>query len=854
MRRRSLFFVAMAIAAMVALPSTALGVLTNEYGMTFAGQEKCLECHDGTYGQTVHGRFAKPGLIPAAPTGWTAFKAAGTPVVAGAPNPNSGAAWFTSGGSYNVNLNWMTLGDFQGGAATEYAFFNGNTSGSNKNPWNLVEGLTAEPGGGYVVGAEDPVKGLYDVVYSCQRCHQLGTTTATANSTATAAVPNPTVSIPATSTTAMQWARAEGKTVADFNTDATVSQPGMSIQCEACHGTGFKSTTNTTKHWNSGTQLSHRIPAGTTATGGVLPATTVATLGQSQVCGQCHGSYTNVADTLGIYGYTPNLPLRAFVDINGTPAGSASYTYTPTEAEFLANPTMYWMFPNGSSAKGNHYYYDEWAASGHAVRGALTAASPDYMLGATGSHYNATTSPLGCAKCHTGEGYLQSKNAAIMTGFTPTNSNTGFMGTECISCHNPHPSSVGGADTIRTPDAAGVRSNAGRTTANNSLCEDCHNYQVEVLGSPIALGASRVSHPQREVLAGRGMYDVPEAKPFMPGAKCEQCHMPKTNKNANRYSHGMHIMMPGKAEEWNTAAGAAYKGEDSCSGCHAGETRTELQANIDGWQSATRALVAEATAQKDAAKTRTAAAAATDLDDRAVTLISFVNGDGSTGVHNPPYTKAGLEKAIYFAKAVGASYMDMAASASVPSGQVGFFGGKLLDGNGSPLVHEMVTIQRAPVGTSSWTTEGTVVTNALGQFSAMIAPASSSVFRAVWTPREGSLQTISVTKTVTVAVSKTASTTGIRLSSANVAYGTRIYLTGTVQPNAAGQRVTLQRRTGTSGSWVNLTSAPVILNSSSVYFFAFSTTPRGTFYFRTIYSGTSTVAGSTSASLQLVVR
>ena|GEM_PF-1058100 len=860
MRRRALFFAAVALVAIVALPSTALGILTNEYGMGFAGQSKCLECHDGTYGQTVHGRFAKPGVIPAAPAGWTDFKAAGTPPVVGAPNPNSGLQWFSGGGSYSIaGLSWITLGDFAGGAATEYLFFNGSPAGSTVNPWNLVEGLTAEPVAGqtlpidygdYTVGLEDPEVGLFDVVYGCQRCHMLGTTTKTANSTDTAAIPNPTVSIPATYTTAMQWARDEGKTAADFRTDATVSEPGMSIQCEACHGTGFVSSTTTTKHWNSGTQLSHRVPAGTTAPGGTLAATNVSTLGQSQVCGQCHGSYTNVPGTLGIYGYTPNLPLRAFVDINGS-SGGAAYTYTPTEAEFLAAPTKWFLFPNGSNAKGNHFYYDEWASSGHAYRGALTAGDPDILPGGTGGHYNAKTSPLGCAKCHTGEGYLKSKNAAIMADFTPTNANTGYMGQECIVCHNPHPSGVGAPDTIRQPDAAGVRSNAGRTTANTSLCEDCHNYQVEVLGSPIAVGASRVSHPQREVLAGRGMYDVPEATPFMPGAKCEQCHMPKTNKNANRVSHGMHIMMPGKAEQWNTAAGAAYKGEDSCSGCHAGETRTQLQANIDAWQSQTRTLLTEASAQLTAAKARTAAAAATDLDERATTLIAFVNGDGSTGVHNPPYAKAGLEKAIYFAKAIGATFPTAYASDSLAAGRVGFFGGTLLDGNGAPAMHEMVQIQKSVVGTSVWTTEGMVMSNSLGQFSAMIAPTSSTIYRAVWTPRAGSTEVISASKTVAVAAAKVASRTSINASTTNIRYGQTVRLFGYVVPNAFGQTVTIQRYIG-SGRWTNMTTATLATHSN--YTRTISKMKRGNWYFRTVYAGSSTANGSTSRYVKVVVR
>ena len=349
------------------------------------------------------------------------------------------------------------------------------------------------------------------------------------------------------------------------------------------------------------------------------------------------------------------------------------------------------------------------------------------------------------------------------------------------------------------------------------------------------------------------MYDVPEAKPFMPGAKCEQCHMPKTNKNANRYSHGMHIMMPGKAEEWNTAAGAAYKGEDSCSGCHASLTRTQLQASIDAWQLQTRTLLTEASAQLTAAKARTAAAAATDLDERVTTLISFANGDGSTGVHNPPYVKAGLEKAIYFAKAVGATFPTVHASDSLAAGRVGFFGGTLLDGTGAPVMHEMVQIQKSVVGTSVWTNEGLVPSNALGHFSAMIAPSSSTIYRAVWTPRVGSTEVISASKTVAVAVTvaKVASRTSINASATRIRYGQTVRLFGYVVPNARGQRVTIQRYIG-SGRWVNLTTATLATHSN--YTRTISKMRKGNWYFRTRYAGSSTANGSTSRYVKVVVR
>ena len=128
-------------------------------------------------------------------------------------------------------------------------------------------------------------------------------------------VPNPAATATITATTAVQWARDESKTVNDFMTDPAVSYAGLGIQCEQCHGTGVASATE--GHTNTGVKISSDLE----------------TLGQSQVCGQCHGSYTNLSTTLGIYGYTTNLAMRDFVDINGV-TGGQSYTKIPTEDEF----------------------------------------------------------------------------------------------------------------------------------------------------------------------------------------------------------------------------------------------------------------------------------------------------------------------------------------------------------------------------------------------------------------------------------------------------------------------------------------------------------------------------------------
>ena len=676
MGKRAAVILAIVIVALAILPAMAFASLTNEYGMNYAGQSACLGCHgtgDAAKFTALHGGFVTQGFTPSLPDTWTNIRAAGNPPQV----PGTGGALFNGGGEYSISgLQWLTLGNYHASSATEYLFFKGTTD-PTVMPWNLIEGLAAEPNGEWMIAAEEPEVGLYDVSYGCQRCHQLGSTVPGKGVT----VPNPAATIAATETTARQWARDSGKTVSDFMADPAVSYPGMSIQCESCHGTGAKVAGG---HMGSGTNVN----------------TTLEVLGQSQVCGQCHGSYTNVTGTLGIYGYTPNLPMRTFVDVNGK-SGGQSFTKIPTVDEFLATPTAFWMFPNGSNAKGNHYYYDEWSASAHSFRSAETSSSPDAMTfqAAGNGHYSNNFDPTlsaGCYKCHTGEGYLKSKDAKIAENFTPTIDNVGKMGQECAVCHQGHPSAVGADDVVREPDQAGERSATGLAKANDSICEDCHNWQYEVQGTkpayaPVAdLSAhASPSHPQRETLEGRSMVEIADAGAFMPGAKCEDCHMPKTNKNANRISHGMKPMLPGDAQTWMTAAGGAYKGEDSCSNCHGGATRTELQENVDGWQAQATAQADKAAAAIKSAQKRSEYSLTNTkkpgykLVGKATWNYKVFENDASSGVHNPEYMVAGLMKAQALAKSVGGSFKTIAASPIVKLGRTGFVSGKLVNGDRS---------------------------------------------------------------------------------------------------------------------------------------------------------------------------
>ena len=107
MGKKTVLFLIVALVALAIVPAVASADLVNEYGMHFAGQSKCLECHDGAKAATVHGRMARTGIFPDAPSDWTMFRAAGDPTMVPCPAPPFG----TAGATYAIDLPWITLGD-----------------------------------------------------------------------------------------------------------------------------------------------------------------------------------------------------------------------------------------------------------------------------------------------------------------------------------------------------------------------------------------------------------------------------------------------------------------------------------------------------------------------------------------------------------------------------------------------------------------------------------------------------------------------------------------------------------------------------------------------------------------------
>lgn len=522
--------------------------------------------------------------------------------------------------------------------------------------------------------------GIEAETYTCGNCHHLGWVTKNTK-------PKAGTQFASTATTPVANAWATDPAGPATSPEKYVA--GSSIQCEVCHGTG-QASAGVSNHFGTFTS-NVKILKGTQ-------------LLESAVCGKCHASWKS-GNTLG---FTPDQNVSAF---------ATQYTRSdvPTEGNFF-NGTNWRFYPSGQNKGMKHVYYTEWAMSGHAYRGQYYAdrsnprATP-YMLDDTG-HYNpkSSTAAVGCTKCHTGEGYAVRKDLAIVDDFNivvGASANVGYYGQECAVCHIAHNAEDSTNDNgmdVRKPDAAATKAGIVMT----SICEDCHNWQLEMMGEEVPTSPEPkkdltarggYSHPTREIYNGKTLFEVADAGQFMPGVKCEECHMPatrsdfaaKTNlsryadRSWKRYSHRMFIMDPTDAKTWGLA-----RWGDSCSPCHPSSEPEDLTAAVEGWQEETAEAAdafktayaaAYTIAEAPEADETTASAAFKALMGRGYYNYRSYAGEGSMGAHNPEYLTAGLEVGTKMAKSVngGFAYADMGSA----YGSLYYIAGRVLNGDGS---------------------------------------------------------------------------------------------------------------------------------------------------------------------------
>jgi predicted CXXCH cytochrome family protein len=290
---------------------------------------------------------------------------------------------------------------------------------------------------------------------------------------------------------------------------------------------------------------------------------------------------------------------------------------------------------SGTSVKKYHPYYNEWINSSHSrsldVAGGQVATDPN------------------CQKCHV------SQVAIVETfeGGTFTGPVVDPQPITCPTCHDPHGSA--NPYQLRKPVA--------------ELCGSCHHPTDPPPGEVL-------EHPQSAMREGESEIppsEVPVSS-HMPATLCMDCHMYSTTGPP-------------------PVTGHEFKPKpEACAVCHDGGATTpqmdvaQSAALIEYWQgntddyifattnNATEASLLHAQAEK-LGFSQTVRDQAQALCDNASYSLTYVEADGSQGVHNPTYAWNLL------------NYSNGKANEAIALLQTGTVLGKLEDDNGNPI-HE----------------------------------------------------------------------------------------------------------------------------------------------------------------------
>lgn len=305
----------------------------------------------------------------------------------------------------------------------------------------------------------------------------------------------------------------------------------------------------------------------------------------SQICGQCHSQGTEPED---------NLPYPV--------------EYRPAQVDLLDEDVFVLAAPDDSA---------HWYASGHASQKYM-----QYNESLLSTHATALTSMLdsefadnSCLQCHSSDyAFVQRLIArheeGDREGDPPESATieTAQFGVTCTSCHNPHSEDEFPANLWND---------------SYTLCTDCHTNPAE---------GDFIHHPSREMFEGVTLVSEIEGTPSAhfteeEGPRCATCHMPDVPvENAGvRNSHRWTPILPGSTEAL----------QDSCTTCH-----TDF-VDVAGMQQLVEDIQTSTQARLESAQ----AVLADDSPEWVSAALQFVEGDGSLGIHNYPYTDALLKAA-----------------------------------------------------------------------------------------------------------------------------------------------------------------------------------------------------------------
>lgn len=300
----------------------------------------------------------------------------------------------------------------------------------------------------------------------------------------------------------------------------------------------------------------------------------------AQVCGQCHSRGTT---SDGDY---------AFPD-EYLPGQTLANSFTLVAAD---DPVHWWQ--TGHAMMPN-MQYNEWLNSAHSTALSTLKESPeaeDSCLSCHSSDYRWTQAQISAVEAEERAG--DAPDALTV--------DTAQFGVTCTSCHNPH--AENNPDFFLT------------TSDTYTLCTDCHQNTDE-----------GIHHPVKEMYEGVQIVDNVEGKPSSHftdenGPECTTCHMPEIPIESD--SRATHSLKPVLVD------GSEDTPPDTCTGCHADLTPDYIEQFVEG----TREKTAERLQTVE-----TSLASAADVPEWVQTVVDFVKGDGSLGIHNYAYTDALLD-------------------------------------------------------------------------------------------------------------------------------------------------------------------------------------------------------------------
>lgn len=282
---------------------------------------------------------------------------------------------------------------------------------------------------------------------------------------------------------------------------------------------------------------------------------------------------------------------------------------------------------SGSMSSGQ---YDQWVNSAHSD-----------SLKTLKGHKEFESS---CLECHSADSIYFNKSVSLRTVVNPV---------ACVACHDVHSSE--NEFQLRLTDTAKLPGSSAEYTAGNAaICFSCHNDGIKDVDDAVSSGVIPRNN-QAQLLVGTGGFEYGEtidnSYHTQFAEKCLTCHgfdTPSSGEAGNN-TIGAHTFMVKDKDDnellsaceqchllstpFNRTARADYDGDGSKEG---------IQSEVNGLLVLLKSKILESgNVDEDTDSFGRAififSSSATDEEKRAAFNWSFINNDGSGGVHNPGY-------------------------------------------------------------------------------------------------------------------------------------------------------------------------------------------------------------------------